>query len=591
MSKNSRKPRQLSEQEVYRDAAKILDEVLADRLGRKIKSNGSSKSNVDSSSGYYDASKESLDIWFKDDNSNTFNIERSQTMPSSFKLEEKDEFIEQDIIDYMKTKSDFANRRHSGSATSGESDVLDNRIGSPLRRKKSFMKRAKERLSISFRRQDRDPEIEDILEEPEKKQRRKKKKNKNKGKENQDINDNKKVSKNDVQDDEDLSGVELRHRNRNRSDSTASKRSSIFDSIRKSFRIKRRPSTTIIESRSADAVLDGGDRNKDRNTRQRASINVPDRLPTIPAIPNHAIIDLDDIKYIDDEADKAKKPTVDNGSSGIKKEREEPELPKPKGNRGKPAPPPPKAPPLHHDTKPLGDNTPAKPTPPKSPTLNHGTEPLGDGHTGTPVLPDPNEIDGDDTEDEVDSPTKQTVETPFEMKSEEEKDDMFEKIARRLVDMADERDKNTRSSGTESSYSGSVQVIHTRDHSSSVDPDKLTSLEQDILDCLRVGGDRLSESFDDPVQKVIEAHRNQAYTRFKDTLRKGLGDEISWHQLSMIYHTATGAIKAAGATTQLAFRVKDMTQQYVGDKFASWIVTEGGWDSMLSESETEPPSN
>ncbi|XP_055955222.1 uncharacterized protein LOC126811590 isoform X2 [Patella vulgata] len=463
MSKNSRKPRQLSEQEVYRDAAKILDEVLADRLGRKIKSNGSSKSNVDSSSGYYDASKESLDIWFKDDNSNTFNIERSQTMPSSFKLEEKDEFIEQDIIDYMKTKSDFANRRHSGSATS--------------------------------------------------------------------------------------------------------------------------------ESRSADAVLDGGDRNKDRNTRQRASINVPDRLPTIPAIPNHAIIDLDDIKYIDDEADKAKKPTVDNGSSGIKKEREEPELPKPKGNRGKPAPPPPKAPPLHHDTKPLGDNTPAKPTPPKSPTLNHGTEPLGDGHTGTPVLPDPNEIDGDDTEDEVDSPTKQTVETPFEMKSEEEKDDMFEKIARRLVDMADERDKNTRSSGTESSYSGSVQVIHTRDHSSSVDPDKLTSLEQDILDCLRVGGDRLSESFDDPVQKVIEAHRNQAYTRFKDTLRKGLGDEISWHQLSMIYHTATGAIKAAGATTQLAFRVKDMTQQYVGDKFASWIVTEGGWDSMLSESETEPPSN
>ncbi|ESO93239.1 hypothetical protein LOTGIDRAFT_161792 [Lottia gigantea] len=572
MSKKNKKPRQLSEQDVYRDAAHILEEFLENKLGPKsLQSNGSSITNTNSSSGYYDASRESLDIWFKDDNtSHNFNIERSQTMPSSFKLDDKDEFTAEDIKEYMKTKSDFANRRHSGSATSGESDVLDSRVGAPLRRKKSFYKRAKERLSITFRRQEREKENEEKEEEDIRKERKKKKKN--------DKNDQKsstiEVNGGEL-DDEFDDEVQLRRGgNRKRSDSTASKRSSIFESFRRSFRSKRK-STTIFESQSADAIIDNKTSDKRTSDDGKKTDKIPQRttpppvkdpkkeetkVPPIPLpyIDTSHSIDLDDIKYIDDET------TTDQNKNKTG------ELPKPSRSRNKPAPPPPKAPPLHNGTSNGTSNS----------TSDAGNLTLGDS-LNTNIATCTNDNSGDD----VDSPDKKDENIPFHEKSDSEKDDLMEKIAAKLMDMADKMDKSKSSSDTDG---GHIRYAH--DNSSSVDPEQLTALEQEILDCLRVGGDRLSQSFDDPVQVVVEQHRKQAYLRFYDTLRKGLGDEISWNQLSLIYQTTAGAIKAAGAGTQLAYRVKDMTQQYVGDKFASWIVREGGWDSMLSESESEVTS-
>ena len=70
------------------------------------------------------------------------------------------------------------------------------------------------------------------------------------------------------------------------------------------------------------------------------------------------------------------------------------------------------------------------------------------------------------------------------------------------------------------------------------------------------------------------------YNQFKNTVGEAVGKEIGWDQVSALFNITKRAIQVAGASGALAAQIKEMSLRYFEDKFAGWIVGQGGWVSM-----------
>ena len=64
-------------------------------------------------------------------------------------------------------------------------------------------------------------------------------------------------------------------------------------------------------------------------------------------------------------------------------------------------------------------------------------------------------------------------------------------------------------------------------------------------------------------------------------LHSNLGHEPGWQQLALMFRLTQSAVQLVGMGTAAALHIKEMSLRYFEDKFASWIVGQGGWVSDI----------
>ena len=80
---------------------------------------------------------------------------------------------------------------------------------------------------------------------------------------------------------------------------------------------------------------------------------------------------------------------------------------------------------------------------------------------------------------------------------------------------------------------------------------------------------------------VRELVRDKSYEHFakviENKVEENVGAEPSWQQVAMLFKMSQAAIKLASFGPTAAVNVKEWTLRYFEDKFAGWIVGQGGW--------------
>ncbi|CAL1542966.1 unnamed protein product [Lymnaea stagnalis] len=155
-----------------------------------------------------------------------------------------------------------------------------------------------------------------------------------------------------------------------------------------------------------------------------------------------------------------------------------------------------------------------------------------------------------------------------------DKDELYGKIAKKLAEMAD-------------SYSATMSDPESRSVAAVLAAPP-SELEKDIIDCLRSIGDRNSAVVDENFEAARAEATEEAYHRFKSTIQNSMGSELSWNHLAFVFFTTKGVISAVGKGTKAAAKAKEFTLDYISDNFASWIMDQGGFDSiMVSSSDSD----
>jgi hypothetical protein len=81
----------------------------------------------------------------------------------------------------------------------------------------------------------------------------------------------------------------------------------------------------------------------------------------------------------------------------------------------------------------------------------------------------------------------------------------------------------------------------------------------------------------DPTPVVAELVKNASYSKFKQIVNENFSSEPGWQQVAIMFRFTQVAVQMAGMGTAVALQIKEMTLKYFEDKFASWIVGQGGW--------------
>ncbi|XP_033740220.1 uncharacterized protein LOC117327380 [Pecten maximus] len=176
---------------------------------------------------------------------------------------------------------------------------------------------------------------------------------------------------------------------------------------------------------------------------------------------------------------------------------------------------------------------------------------------------------------------------PFDELTQEEKNKRIESVANRLAVIADNYVTRAESSQSDNECQSPTDPLS----GSRKPPDRLNSIERDLIFELRREGDRLSETINMPsvimpiaMQLVKETDQ---YNRFTKVVESSLGGTVGWHNVAMYFYVTKAAVHMAGAGGAVALKLKDMALQYFSDRFAGWITDRGGWDSVLEETDSE----
>ncbi|KAL4233091.1 hypothetical protein ACF0H5_007776 [Mactra antiquata] len=195
------------------------------------------------------------------------------------------------------------------------------------------------------------------------------------------------------------------------------------------------------------------------------------------------------------------------------------------------------------------------------------------------------EIDGDgDSREFEDSKDLSSM-------TEVEKEEVYGKIANRLAFIGDnfmsekEVDKS-RSVSPKSKLSDDQKGVEEE-----IEKTELTPLEQEIRDELRKFADEMDDKLAANARTAaLRISGLVTYNHFKDAVHDSVGAGDGWAQVAAVFHITKRAIQVAGAGGALAVQIKEMSLKYIEDRFAGWIIGQGGWDSMLSEDESETDS-
>ncbi|KAL8599136.1 hypothetical protein ACOMHN_007852 [Nucella lapillus] len=194
-------------------------------------------------------------------------------------------------------------------------------------------------------------------------------------------------------------------------------------------------------------------------------------------------------------------------------------------------------------------------------------------------------IDGDtDTQDGKGRPLTKADDIPIHERTAEEKDEMYGKIAQKLIHIADTFAAESGQSESEGHHKeGGAAAARLGPEGDGV----LSDLEKQILDCLRDAGDRNADIIDSQAEGVIQQTKAQTYERFKATVQQSLGNDVSWNHVAFLFYTTKGVMSAVGLGSKMAGDAKEMMLHYFSDKFAKWLMDQGGFDSVLSDSDSE----
>lgn len=80
---------------------------------------------------------------------------------------------------------------------------------------------------------------------------------------------------------------------------------------------------------------------------------------------------------------------------------------------------------------------------------------------------------------------------------------------------------------------------------------------------------------------MTELVQSTSYSGFEQIITSSIGasEETGWRQIAMMFRLTQSAIVMAGLGTAVALHIKELTLKYFEDRFANWIVTQGGWVS------------
>lgn len=78
----------------------------------------------------------------------------------------------------------------------------------------------------------------------------------------------------------------------------------------------------------------------------------------------------------------------------------------------------------------------------------------------------------------------------------------------------------------------------------------------------------------------MEIAKQATYQKFQEVVDNKIGPGNSWDQIAAVFYLTKKAVTLAGVGGAVALQVKDLAVEYVADKFASWIVDQGGWVGM-----------
>ncbi|VDH89238.1 Hypothetical predicted protein [Mytilus galloprovincialis] len=157
----------------------------------------------------------------------------------------------------------------------------------------------------------------------------------------------------------------------------------------------------------------------------------------------------------------------------------------------------------------------------------------------------------------------------------DDEDPWISLVAQRIAEMGD------------SYISGASQVGSPVSNPDERDGEGMTELQRRLRDSFRDFGDTVNETLSlsvEPQQAALNIARQVTYTKFKDTIQDLVGDNIGWQQLAMVFYVTKKATQLAGAGGAVASQLKENCLQYVEDHFASWILNQGGWVSIIPSS-------
>jgi len=86
----------------------------------------------------------------------------------------------------------------------------------------------------------------------------------------------------------------------------------------------------------------------------------------------------------------------------------------------------------------------------------------------------------------------------------------------------------------------------------------------------------------DPLHPALaELVHATSYYKFQqivsETIEEGGGEPLGWKQIARTFRLTQSAVQLAGLGTQVSRQIKEMTLRYFEDRFADWIVQQGGW--------------
>jgi hypothetical protein len=88
-----------------------------------------------------------------------------------------------------------------------------------------------------------------------------------------------------------------------------------------------------------------------------------------------------------------------------------------------------------------------------------------------------------------------------------------------------------------------------------------------------------------PTPVVAELVHNAQYNdvrRFQQLVSDNVGSETGWQAIARMFRLTQSAVQMAGMGTNVAIQIKEMTLNYFEDRFADWIVGQGGWVSIVN---------
>ena len=83
------------------------------------------------------------------------------------------------------------------------------------------------------------------------------------------------------------------------------------------------------------------------------------------------------------------------------------------------------------------------------------------------------------------------------------------------------------------------------------------------------------------VAELVHNARDNDVRRFQQLVSDNVGSETGWQAIARMFRLTQSAVQMAGMGTNVAIQIKEMTLNYFEDRFADWIVGQGGWVSVM----------